>query len=584
MRRHSASTIHVNLHSTNIVLRFSENVASDLGRLYMAVQEMRNAIGMPELPPLQTMPLGDRPIANAQPHLEDDYGPSCDNSPKLTPEDDRLPYAPIHSLYTLTKMRALRSPETAEGSQVQPIDDFISRGKMRLEDAERLFSVYQDQLDGFIYSIGCRYSTLEELRRKSPILSAATLTVAALHDPQSNKVYGICRAELRLLIERSMLQRQVDRDYFRALSIATYWLSDLSWTLSGHAIRRATECNIHNSYTQAIKEQSEDAADYARIWSILYICDQHLAILYDRPAIIQDDWSTQNWEDILQCSFSNAQDERLMSQVELMGILRSIRQLFGPDKGESIPRVYVNQLGHFNRQLDLWIAKWTLRLPAQHPGIGGFPRKGAQLHFHFAQLYLFSHVFRGQSDTLPSYFLDAASKAVTAASTIIDFLLTDPDVSAGIVGMPSYLLSMTAFTCMFLAKVGHKYGDGFIKSDEVLEQINRLVSHFRSLSTGKWHLANLMVGGLERMANILDPSGGSNQPRFANGVNSHLIISEGHETNDPLLAHALPSVDGNPYPTYDTTFGLSPIFGFDPALLDVEGYMASMSHFTNGSF
>ncbi|KAM0441886.1 hypothetical protein ACHAQK_004824 [Fusarium lateritium] len=352
----------------------SEAMLSDIDQMYAAVKEMRTMMGMPELPPLQISRLNKRKESStaaqlsetsSQPLLEDNYGPSCDNSPKLTPEDDRLPHAPIHSLYTLTRMRALRSPGNGNDNSNQVINDFISQGLITLADAERLFGIYRDRLDGFIYSIGCPYKTLDQLRRKSSILCAATLTIAALHDPTADKAYGVCSAELRRLTEKSMLQRQGDRDYFRALSIASYWLSDLSWTLSGHAIRRASECNIHNSYSLAIKEQSEEAMDSARIWSILYICDQHLAILYDRPAIIQDDWLTQDWEGILSSPLATDQDERLMSQVELMGILRNIRRLFGPDKGEEIPRLYLSQLGHYHRQLDQWITKWTDRLPGK---------------------------------------------------------------------------------------------------------------------------------------------------------------------------------------------------------------------------
>ncbi|KAI8664778.1 Zn(2)-C6 fungal-type domain-containing protein [Fusarium sp. Ph1] len=565
----------------------SEAVLADLESLHSAVKEMRSAAGMPDLPPLRISLLSEGrdsstsqpPITNFQYSLDEVNGPSCDNSPKLTPEDDRLPHAPIHSLYALTKMRALRSPEDPKDGQSKPIDDFISRGLIQQADAERLFALYRDRLDGFIYSIGCRYKSLDELRRKSSILSAATLTVAALHDPDADKVYGICSSELRRLTEKSMLQRSGDRDYFRALSIASYWLSDLSWTLSGHAIRRATECNVHNSFSRAIKEQTEDAIDYARIRSILFICDQHLAILYDRPAIIQDEWSTQDWEGFLQAPFATAQDERLMSQVELMGVVRSVRQLFGPDKGETIPRVYVSQIGHYNRQLDQWIAKWTTRLPEQHPAIGGFPRKGALLHFHFAQLYLFSHVFRGQSDAIPGHFLDSASMAVTAASAIIDMLVTDPDISSGIVGMPSYLISMTAFCCMFLAKVAHKYGDNLIRRDQARDKITQLIEHLRSLSMGKWHLASLMIGGLEKVLTLLAPT---------NGVDDAIldVILNGdsnHGFGDAVgVEHMLPRVDGNPCPTWDTTFGLSPIFGFDPAYLDVDGYLQSIAMFPNG--
>ncbi|GKU04906.1 transcription factor [Fusarium langsethiae] len=530
----------------------SEAMLSDLDQMYSAVKEMRSLMGLPELPPLQVAPLikrkegsGTQASANNTPQLGDNYGPSCDNSPKLTPEDDRLPHAPIHSLYTLTRMRALRSPGSGNDSSGQVINDFISQGLVILPDAERLFGIYKDRLDGFIYSIGCPYKSLDQLRRKSTILCAATLTIAALHDPAADKVYGVCNSELRRLTEKSMLQRQGGRDYFRALAIASYWLSDLSWTLSGHAIRRAAECNIHNSYSLAIKDQSEEAMDSARIWSILYICDQHLAILYDRPAIIQDDWLTQDWEGILNCPLATDQDERLMSQVELMGILRNTRRLFGPDKGEEVPRLYLSQIGHYHRQLDQWIAKWTARLPA--------------------------------------HFLDTASMAVTSASAIIDILLTDPDLSTSIVGIPSYLLSMTAFAAMFLAKVSHKYGHDLFRREQALEQITRLIRHFRSLSMGKWHLANLMIRGLETVTSLLTPSG-VEKTQVHNPVHSIPPGTENGNGLGDMYANGndlFSGIDSSTIPTWDTHFGLSPIFGFDPSLLDVDGYMQSMAIFPN---
>lgn len=345
-------------------------MAQDLEQMHNALKELVKQAGMPDLAPLQSIALreadGSPGTENAQVgHLRngaarnDDYGPSCDNSPKISPDDEDLPYVPIHSLYALTKLRALRSPETTEGQRVRTIDDFITRGSITVADAERLFCLYRDRLDPFMYGVGCKYKTLDELRRRSMILTAATLTVAALHDEQSNPIYGVCSSEFRRLMERSMFERRVDRDYLRAMCIASYWLSDVSWMLSGYAIRRAAECNLHGSHSRVISEQTEEAADSARIWYILYICDQHLATLYGRPSIVQEDSSIQGWESFLESPVSNDEDKRLASQVTLLSILRSIRELFGPDKGEAIPRVYLNQITHFNRQLDQWIGHWS---------------------------------------------------------------------------------------------------------------------------------------------------------------------------------------------------------------------------------
>ena len=332
-------------------------------------------LGLPELPPLQSSnardsegsPPKEEPgaVVNRRPASlpERHHGPSCDNSPKATPEDEGLPYVPIHSLYTLTKLSALRSPDNPEAQRGQAIDDFIARGSLALADAESLFALFRDRLDRYMYGIGCRYKTLDGLRRKSPILSAATLTVAALHDPKADGIYGICSAELRRLMEKSMFERRIDRDYLRAMCVASYWLSDLSWMLSGYAIRRAAECNLHNSYNQAIKEQSQEAADCARLWYILYICDQHLATLYGRPSIVQEDSSIQGWEKFLESPVATEEDKRLTGQVVLVSILRSIRELFGTDKGEPIPRLYLSHILHFRRQLDKWYERWMKELP-----------------------------------------------------------------------------------------------------------------------------------------------------------------------------------------------------------------------------
>lgn len=349
--------------------------------MHSAIKDLLKKADLPDLPPLQSASLRDsqgspvaEPVINgnavngrlALPR-QDNHGPSCDNSPKISPEDEGLPYVPIQSLYALTKLRALRSPDAVEAQRGRTIDDFITRGAITMSDAERLFQLYRDRLDSFMYGVGCRYTTLNDLRSRSTILTAATLTVAALHDPQADAIYGICSSEFRRLMEKSMFERRVDRDYLRAMCIASYWLSDMSWMLSGYAIRRAAECNLHNSHSRVITEQTEEAADCARLWYILYICDQHLATLYGRPSIVQEDSSIQGWESFLESPVANDEDKRLASQVSLLSILSSVRELFGPDKGEPIPKVYLNQITHFNRQFDQWIGHWSGAIHGEFP-------------------------------------------------------------------------------------------------------------------------------------------------------------------------------------------------------------------------
>lgn len=314
------------------------------------------------VPPLKTAPQDSNALLSndqSAPSLPGQTGPSCDSSPKSMPEEAGLPHVPIHSLYTLTKLRALRS---ADGDNLQNgglIDDFISKGAISMTDAESLFTFYRNRLEPYIYQTGCPYTSLDETRRKSPALTAATLTVAALHDSKSDVLYGVCSAEFRRLVQLSLFDRRIDSDYLRAMCIASYWLSDLSWTISGYAIRRAVEFDLHNSYHRAVEDGSRDDAECTRLWYILYVCDQQHATLYGRPSLVQEDVSIQGWEMFLNSAVANEEDNRLLSQVAVVTILRTIRELFNVDKRKPIPRVYLNHIFHFRQQLDHWFQYWT---------------------------------------------------------------------------------------------------------------------------------------------------------------------------------------------------------------------------------
>ena len=283
-----------------------------------------------------------------------------DDTPDLEgDEDPSLPHVPIQSLYALTKLNSMRSMRVLDEKHSLASHDLISRGIISEDDAERLFLLYRDRLDAFVFAIGCRYRTLKETRARSTILVTTILTVAALHDFQSHNLYEACSQELRRLVSLFMFDRCTSRDYLRAMCVASWWLGDISWMISGHAIRRASECNLHNQLGQAAEKQDEDAADGARLWLILRVCDQRLATLHGRPALMHEDPSPAEIESFLQSPLSSPQDSRLMGQVALLSIFKSIRELFGPDKGKPIHRAYLHQVAHFNKQLDNWLDHWS---------------------------------------------------------------------------------------------------------------------------------------------------------------------------------------------------------------------------------
>ncbi|KAL1853591.1 hypothetical protein Daus18300_011714 [Diaporthe australafricana] len=477
-----------------------------------------------------------------------------------------------------------------------PIRDFITVGQISLADAQRLFDLYIEQLDYFVCKIGGRWRTLDALRARSAILTASILTVAALHDSASNQIYPICNKELRRLISASIFDRRVNRDHLRALCVASYWLSDASWTLSGMAIRRATEINLSGNYHRVLTEGSEDAADCLRLWYNLFICDRNLSTLYSRQTLVCEDASIQGWEEFLKSPLSTDHDKRLMSQVSLHLILTSIYELFGPDNGVLIPPAFSTQIAHYSRQLDHWVGVWSTALKSCSSTIGEFPAKHALVYYQFSKLYLFSHVFRGlaNKDAIPVQLQEAASGAIAAATNIIELVLQDPDIAAGLRGMPTYVHAMVCFASVFLLKLAAKRQDGLVENGFVSDLAARLVAQFRSIQAGKWHLAHVMADGLEKSAaSLLGGSassgvessaasglgkGGSGGMMGDSGLEDTSSMSFGLYPNAPSFQGPVPSGYGgvggsgggmqsmhNAIQSPDLTFGPQSFFEFSAA-------------------
>ena len=593
-------------------------VLQDIETVHSNVKVILNQLGLPEAAPLQIsrfisahspgaaqatsntnnqtqLQPGGQPSGSA-------VGPSCDNSPRLSPEDDGdLSAVPIRSMYHLTKLSALRSPAASDDSatKTQPSDgghmlhrasgasqpDFIARGVVTHTDAERLFRLYMDRLDNYFYGVvGSRYTDLATMRQGSPILTAAVITVAAMHDPRSNSLYPICTAELDRLVTAAILERNINRDHLRALCVASYWLNDTSWVLSGVATRRATEFNVMGYYQRLGVEgtQSEDAADFIRVWYLIFICDQHLSTLYGRPCSGRQDAAITGWQAFTRRPSSTAGDQRLASQVALLMIVQEVRELFSsgnvPVAGSMSSSVILTQIKGFDRQLDDWINHWPAHFPEYQEGFGAFPRKGIQFHGSFAKLYLYSQAFKGVGNShLPPQLSECAFKAVSVAMKIIEMIILDEDVKAGLVGLPSYIQSMTGFACMFLARLVSLHGDMFVQRDHVISLIMRLKQVYEATPVGKWHLAYLMPKGLERILAMLqqrqasfasagDQTGNAARPADSHAPSQHQVISSEsriQDTNVSTFVH----MD-------ETMANLDPYF-----LMDSGINLASSQHF-----
>jgi hypothetical protein len=173
---------------------------------------------------------------------------------------------------------------------------------------------------------------------------------------------------------------------------------------------------------------------------------------------------------------------------------------------------------------------------------------------------------------VPSHFLENAVAAVSAAVSIVESLLIDPDLREGLVGIPHYLHTMTAFACVFLLKVAAQYPGQFIEDAVMLDLTSRLVQQFRSTAVGKFHLVHLMADGLEKLAakkiaspagyqNLLSPTARTPGGITLNGPNQMEMSGYGAE---PLFGQTL----GNAFVNNDGEVASSPFLHFETGHFD----------------
>ena len=138
--------------------------------------------------------------------------------------------------------------------------------------------------------------------------------------------------------------------------------------------------------------------------------------------------------------------------------------------------------------------------------IGNWPSKGAVIYYHFAKLYLTQYVFRGIPDSspIPSHFLETASSAVSAATTIVQSLVDDRELHGSLSRVPHYFHGMIAFACMFMLKVATKHAEQlFVDVAKFRMLISGFARQLKSTEVSKEHLIHRMAEGLEKMVQML---------------------------------------------------------------------------------
>ncbi|KAJ5211970.1 uncharacterized protein N7498_003616 [Penicillium cinerascens] len=560
---------------------WKSQAAASMQQLQTAVSQLLRQAGLPDLSTYSTGESRNGPspasshhghrasidASQSHPHATPQEGPGVvmdvTREPSQEPDPELVP-APMRSLYEVTKLRNLRNNHIEAPRKTLLEEDFITRGLISLHEAEELFAYFSRTMNQLLWGgIILVHRDLTSVRRASTLLSAAVLTVAALHIPNRTDTLNRCYNEYVSLVSSMALTRAHTLDDIRGLCVGAFWLSELSWKLSGHAVRIATEMGLHQSY-QRLTRGNTDQYERAQLWYLLYVCDHHFSIAYGRPPVIHEDVAIRNYETFLEFPSVVPGDIRLLAQVALFMILTEAYRTFGSDTEQALTEEDFGQLRVYNVAVDQWRLLWQPR-SADSPYVRTYPSKGVVLHYHFAKFQLNSLSLRALSPSnTPVFSMDrkeSANIAISSAMACLNMVLEEPDIRDAIVGVPIFTHTMVTFSAVFLLKVAINWNSAYlsINARQVRRLVERVIELMNCVSAGERHLTRHIARGLGKMLERFDSWEAAWQVGTSNGSGM-----DGSEV--PGGANAMAQGFPPPDLIYDMvgTYG----FGLDENLLD----------------
>ncbi|POR36403.1 Fungal specific transcription factor, putative [Tolypocladium paradoxum] len=491
--------------------------------LQAALIEVQRTMNMPQLLAMQQSPVDGSSFcqspgvarAAAQSHPS---GPTAVQPTGMTREnsaeaetqdadDQAIVNPPMASLFEVTKLRNIRNdpwtrlrrpPSRAQ----QP--DFIDQGKFGAQEAEQLFTEFEETFNAYLWGgITLVHNTLAATRASSTLLTAAILAVTALHAQDEGRAFDTCYPIFIELVGQAMFDRYHTLDDIRGLCIGAFWLSDLSWKLSGLAVRIATELDLHQFCAKALRDGPQYIEE-ARLWYLLYVCDHHFSIAYGRPPVINENSTITSHENLFQLQGITEADFRLHSQVGVFVILSRVFHTFGPDRSRMIGSDEFEILRRFDVDLGHWRKHWETRL-APNKYVAHYPAKGVILHYHFARLQLFSICLRGLRPS-EQYSMSPERRhfvnlAISSASAALSLILNDGDMRKAVIGVPLYLHTTIAYACLFLMKAQSQWRSAnlAIRYEDVVALIEGTISLLEETRRCVRHVAHFLGRGLNTM-------------------------------------------------------------------------------------
>ncbi|UNI24549.1 hypothetical protein JDV02_010284 [Purpureocillium takamizusanense] len=475
------------------------------------------------LPPLETPAVSADAIASSHHEPDHDFDLDDDGLAELSPPGSpSAVQAPMDAYLAPSKDATPAGPVQTSGgasrARTQKRPDIISKGLVSPEDAEALVRFYMTELDSVIYGTAGPHATVHAVREASPTLLAVICTVAALHDVEHAHLYDVCYREFRHLVSAALFEKR-DIEHVRALDVAAFWLPDTSRVVLYEAVRRLGDLRAHRHIgkactppddaftTTATTQQQQQqhptrdgARDRVRLWYTLYMCDQHLSVLYNRDSLIRRDRDILDKRGLfLAAEDATMHDLRVVAQVSLLLCMSRMKETFGSEYPTRVSEALAPQIPVFVDELEQWLAHFPPQF-RQEPGTGEFPHFAFKLHYLFARLYLGHHVFRGlHSGLIPEIFLPAAAMAQEASLAIFTMILNEDVLRRTLVKVPSYVHIMMSFAGHFLLELCLKHREQLgINVEECYRCISRTVSMLRDTPMTRHHPLSRVTDGLAK--------------------------------------------------------------------------------------
>jgi hypothetical protein len=282
------------------------------------------------------------------------------------------------------------------------------------------------------------------------------------------------------------------------------------------AVRLATQLQLHRSIGSALKGDRRSYHE-TRLYYLVFVCDHHFSIAYGRPPMSRECDSIKAASQFLTTQYVSEDDFRLVSQLNIWCISGPVFETFGVDVNTAVSPQLVPKIRRFMIALDTWRADWNERF-GRHAHVGEYPRKGVNLHFHFAKLYLCSLAFRGitpQASDMHHELEEIANAAVISAESILRTFINDTELQSYLNGLPLYFDTMIAFAIIFLLKVAMKfYKTVRIGRAEIMTLVKdmALVLRQSAATMHRQHLLRYIAEGVDKILPKCD-EGFSSQPQ-----------------------------------------------------------------------